>query len=356
MTKTAEAFAVLATFFIMLVVGWIVVVPGLRSIFFPEWPDSGSRPLIIFATQGGDRNYDTHVISTVDVHGDLTLIVYLVESAESEPNSYFGVDYELVIASNVALSGLTCNGEAKELEEIDATELSPGPAYAYTVDEVSNLTSATNFSVEESDESDAVSPSVARENGDEVEDNNDEKNAYFYRHTGVFGVWNIEDVFSRRGFLENDHGTVWVEECHIPSSAIWSYTESGVPFFLEPKATLFLPQFNLTSINNTTDHQSDLRVTVNVDRPPNLKIAEAFPHPKPTATGWTHYHTVYWFGKLGEFESFAWTDQPTWMLVDREGEKKEEFFLLLAGVYLGLIFSVMHFALKSMLYLFGRSK
>lgn len=314
-----------------------VVLPLLLSVYDRSWPDNGARPLIIIATQGGEVDYTARVDAEVDADGDFRFRFH-IESATLEDSGTprAAARFQILVIGEDLEGRVHCGGPESTLEAIGTDDLDPGPQHAYRVDVISGGFSATNYG-------DSLSDDVASPAGDGVTVPTpsppvpaaDGPAVGVLRHTGeVMGWYEDEDPYDGRSV--DDEGRVWVEECTVDSSLVWASSAGTDDPLSGAEATLLAPQFNLTSIDGVTDHQADLWVDLWVDRVDGATIVEAFPAPEAHASGWSLVYDTRYQGGLGSEHSFMYTEQPTWLITNREAARDEQTLLLFGGMGLGL--------------------
>lgn len=320
-----------------------LIVPRLISLNERTWPDQRSRPLVILATQGGDVDYSVQVRSSVATDGDFRFVFYLESEAlegdgVARPFSRFQV---IVIGEDLG-GRVVCGDGSSSLDELEPSELDPGPSHAYQVDHASSRGSATNYRDDPFDEArteanDLGGPSPTSSPATSA---SDEGGVDVLRYTGDIAGW-FQDEDPHLGRSVGDDGWIWVEECTLDSTLVWSSSAGPDNPMTGAQATLFAPQFNLTSIEGVTDHQKDLYVRLWVDRVEGATVAEAFPGPTTHAAGWQLWYDVYLRGTLGAEQNFLYTDQPTWMIANRNASREEQLWLLFGGMGLGLALTLL---------------
>lgn len=317
----------------------VATLPYLFSLQTREWMDQGKRSLIIIATEGGNRGYTTHVNSKVETDGSYSFSFYLVtEDKRSDGDSRFKVNYQVIILDGRNSTNIRCGGEETRNEEISVTDLDPGPRHAYDTDLASTAASALDPKNSASETSPVEALGGNQENAHDAPMNDpsgpeDERTAF--RAMGSVWTWHGDERPSRKKRSVNENGAVFVEHCSISPESIWMSDAARNPL-KSAQSTLLLPQFNLTSRSEKTDYQKNLQVQVHVARTQGLRIEEAYPEPRTEALGWELDYSVYRQKELGKVGNLLYTDQPTWLLRNRNTDRAEQTFILFAGIVIGL--------------------
>ncbi|WP_149203291.1 hypothetical protein [Actinotalea subterranea] len=326
------------------------LVPQVLLVYDREWPDQGVRPLIIIATQGGGVDYSVEVRANVSTSGDLRFTFYLrSDDASTAQKERPHANVQVVAIGDGVETGVRC-GAASGLTSVDVEALSPGPAHAYAIDQVAARWSATNYRPDSPTEPSqagataqaAPPPSPAPGEGEAPAPPVPDAAQYAVE---MWGWYSDERAWDSRSL--NETGLVFVEECTVDAALMWSSASPDAPMS-SPQATFFPPQFNLTSIDATTDHQTDLGVWIQMDRPPGATLAESYPTPATAADGWSLWYDVQWNGTLGSTGNLAYTDQPTWLMVNRDAARDEQSWLLFGGLGLGLFVTLLVRALSDL--------
>lgn len=280
--------------------------------------DQGSRGLVVIGTDGGDRKYTLEVKNTVQLDGSLVLRFLISASGVKyeEPGTVFDVNVEVAFVGD-HMEGARCGGSKRSLYKAEVEDLSSGLANAVYLDADGGRDSATNFNDLK---------------GDRFRESVGQFDAHVYR--SALALTRSEENYARR--TVSDDGTIWVDECTIPKSAIWR-TPAHSNFLSGKPRTLLLPQINWTSIGETTDYQNVLTVYNRVERAPGTVLTESYPPMTVGSNAWEAKASVYWTGRLHEPFDVGYTAQSVHIFNDRDLSDDRAVYLTLAGTLLGFI-------------------
>lgn len=316
-----------------------IFVPVLSAIYSREIPDQGVRPLVIIATQGGTADYRMHTRSAVGVDGQYRIAFY-IDTDKPEPvvpESRFWVDFEIVVAGTEVAGNVTCGGGV-QVPSIPYSALGVGSKYVYDIDQASTRGSATNYRSGEAtpDRTPATSGPPSQAPATEQTSDSDIE---FARFTGRLPTYFAEEKVPSRRIVGEDK-TVWVEECVIDRDLVWMGSLADRDPTEMSSATLMPPQINYTSIGDTTDHQTDFDGRIWIERGEGASLAESFPTPTTSSSGWSLWYQKFWQGELGSRGNYMYTDQPTMLFTNRNSARSEQTLLIFGGMALGLALSL----------------
>jgi hypothetical protein len=280
--------------------------------------DQGPRGLVVVATSGGDRDYDLRLNSHVDERGRYKLTFYFTVDdvrygADGQPG--FAVNYHITFAGDLASEGVSCGTSTDPIPRESFSDLSGGTQAALRIDAVAAPNSAMNFDGSGGGRIDV------------------EARRYPDFRGQIWVVDKDETSYSDR-FADGEYA--FAESCVLPEKAVWRRARDAGPGEDE-RRTLLVPQFNLTSLGDTTDYQRDMFSWLLIDRAPNMSLSEAYPSPRVRDDSWVYESPAYWYGRRGEVLNVRYTDQPVFIFSDRDLPTKQALLLLGAGAVLGII-------------------
>jgi hypothetical protein len=280
--------------------------------------DQGPRALVIVATSGGDRDHGIVFRSHVDEAGRYRFTFYFTAAdvTYGEGGNAFPVEYRITFAGDLADKGVTCGTSPDPVARQAFGNLSPGTQAALRLDTVGGQASST--SPQGSDQRGSVEAGQYPEFRGEM--------------------WLLDDQTSYDERYE-DGGTVWAESCTLPEDAVWRQASDTGPAQGD-RRTLLAPQFNWTSLEETTDHQDVLTSRLVVERAPGMALTEAYPSPQVEADAWSYQFETSWQGYKGQADNVGYTDQPVFIFQDRNLPTREALLMLGAGAALGFVGSL----------------
>ncbi|ROR66419.1 hypothetical protein EDD26_1801 [Agrococcus jenensis] len=280
-----------------------LVIPLVLRVYQQRWPDQGTRPLIVVATQGDGRPYTVQVRSEIDDAGEyrFRFAVELAEKSDSGAERA-PIDFQLTLVGRGLEGAVSCGADAVAPSAVAAAELDPSTRRAYDIDRSSDLLSATGADVEESE-------------------------LAFLRIEGELSTIYAGDAVP--ALDASDGGRPLAHGCTIASTVLWA-TGGGSPM-AAVRSTLFAPQFNATTIEGGDDELTGLQAYLWVERATSATIEDSYPVASPDSTGWSTWYTPSWFAS-----DFLYTDQPTWLFENRDQSRFEQALLLFGGILLGL--------------------
>ncbi|WP_456515270.1 hypothetical protein [Agrococcus sp. UYP33] len=280
-----------------------LVIPLVLRVYQQRWPDQGTRPLIVVATQGDGRPYTVQVRSEIDDAGEyrFRFAVELAEKSDSGAERA-PIDFQLTLVGRGLEGAVSCGTDAVAPSAVAAAELDPSTRRAYDIDRSSDLLSATGADVEESE-------------------------LAFLRIEGQLSTIYAGDAVP--ALDASDGGRPLAHGCTIASTVLWA-TGGGSPM-AAVRSTLFAPQYNATTIEGGDDELTGLQAYLWVERATSATIEDSYPVASPDSTGWSTWYTPRWFAS-----DFLYTDQPTWLFENRDQARFEQALLLFGGILLGL--------------------
>jgi hypothetical protein len=315
LTKVLLAIAVLGIAVLSLYPRALTLLKPVNAI------DQGARPLIIVASEGGDRP----LILNVNMSFDVTKRPKILLSFRAKGINYSEGDATSLVRYKITFVGtrngdVQCGGNSDPVPNVTYQSLSQGTRLAIAADTSGGAASATNFSF------DSPKP-LSPENY---------KNDSFPEWSATLRVMDEDTGYYYGSRVTTRADAVWTEECSLSSGDVWRYPR-GETVESAARKTLLIPQINWTSLGPVTDHQSDLRSYARVFRTADLELAEAYPTPSEEDFAWRFNEAQKWMNSLGQGANIGYTDQPVVILGSRSRLEIKDYHYLFAGVILGVV-------------------
>lgn len=331
-------------------------VPTVLAVLDRDWPDQGTRPLIVIATEGGDRPYGLHVRSKVESDGTYKFAFYFSTGEDSGgPSERFELDYQVVVIGDDVAGAVSCGDSSQEMTNTAKDKLREGPRYAFDMDQKAVKGSATNYKFEATQTAaEPADSSATSSSGDDdvpspvvpSDGNSREESLDVLLYVGK--IWTQhQDEPANLSRSVTETGAVFAEECRLESSAAWA--EPIDDPMSNAQSTLLPPQFNFTSLGASTDFQSGADTRLWIDRPDGVTLSESYPTPVATASGWTLWHSWSSMSSLGSPGHLHYTDQPVLMVANRDAARAEQAMLLFGGMAIALALTLIVRALSDII-------
>lgn len=297
--------------------------PSAKEIFTTENViDQGSRPLIIFATQGGDRLQSLHVQMYFDVIERARIVFYIkakdITYSEGRPGGI--VDYDITFGG-LSGSDVQCGGTNVEVSQQSFSGLRENIRHALELDLIGGVASAMNYS-----RRGQIPPTKTLGEDDT-----------FPTYSGALHILSEEHSGYNERTSSHDAGAeeiVWVEECTLANSAIWRIPNNRSSN-LASRKTLMVPQINWTALEGPGDYQDNLYSVASVERAENVELEESYPPAEVKAWAWEYPLVQHWHEAGSEAAWIGWTDQPVAIVRNRNAEEHQSLLFMWAGIALG---------------------
>lgn len=297
-------------------ISWHEVMPV--QVFDPV-VDQGARALLMVTTEGGNRDYDLQVRSSVAESGDLALTFFFTVDEvvyDSIPDTGsladpFTVSYSIAAAGDFAPDDFTCGTSEDPVPRQPFDQLPSGTQSALELDAAGGNQSALNY-----------------ENADDL----DVESGMYQEFSGSIWVVGPDTNYNER---YEDGGYTFAETCNLATEAIWRW-DNSVEFDRAQRMSYLAPQINFSSMRSTTDFQRDIVSTLSIDRRPGLVLTEAYPSPNTGVGTYSYQNSTYSNGNRGEQGNLVYTDQPVFIFSDRDLAVQQSRLLFWGGAALGL--------------------
>lgn len=272
--------------------------PVVLRIYSSNWPDDRPHPLIILSTHGDNHKYSVQVTGRAQSTGDF-IFKFWVKSEEPNAMPGFDVHYQILVASQDLVGDVVCSS-SEILREVTPGDLTTGPELALEAFE------------------NTLGPLNAREG---------ESAARIVQTSGVIQSRNADEPPST---LESEtHSGVLTQECHVDGANVWATNSPSEPLD-QSKAVFLAPAFNLVTMSGYPDPESSLAAVLELDRTPGSRMVDAFPPPIPGARYWSLAY------EIGGDDTLKISNQPTWLLSNRDAEQRDQTWLFWGGLAIGL--------------------
>ncbi|QJW35026.1 hypothetical protein [Cellulosimicrobium protaetiae] len=312
-----------------------LAVPQITRLQNDSPVDQGDRALLVFSSRGSDRDYSLRVRSFVDTDGSYRFVFYFTSPATTygaEGNTQqISASVSLVTADGDV--AMRCGESLDPVPRLGFDDLSSGTRHAIEVDANEGSGSATNYRAAGAVASSAPTPGDLSPDVVPLTQTS--------HQTYAVDMWlnDEETAFYSSRSQNSDGGAIWAEECAVDRTLLWKGTTSREPFE-QRDATLFLPQINWTSLDEATDHHDTLTVSANIRRAEGATLQEAYPSPQTYSSYWYYEPATWWYGERRQPGGFLYTDQPVFLFANRDVERRDEVYLVWAGLALGVAASL----------------
>lgn len=313
----------------------LIVAPKVWMISSAEWDDQGGHILVIIESTGSAVDYEVRVKSKIDSEtNSLNFTFYTMSNQKkSDTSPRPKTNMSLYFLGENISDYVTCGKDGQgTLDTINSEDMSTGALRAYNSDLISNVVSATNYRLATDPQSDSTPSSKNQVSTDLAAASPAGIEILKYDAGSIVGWFSDEKPHTK--FSENKDGIVFVDECTIDSKLIWKSSTANEPT-QSSHTTLFMPEFDLVPLEETTDHQENLNVSLWISRMNALELTLSYPEPTEIASqGWYFQYKGSWVGQKGGERSWIYTLPPTLLFSNRDERRIEQAWLFYGGLFL----------------------
>jgi hypothetical protein len=279
---------------------WFFLPPAVEVLDRPRAVAEGPRPLIVFATEGGESDHELFAYFTGGFD-DVLVVRFTLFLTDDGAAKNDGLSAAVTFFGPDGSQGVDCEDEPVPM--VHWNDLGAGTRRAFDVDRVSTYAGAHPLGELQEEPS----------------------SSHFPQWRGTVGT-------VTRGNSGDDRKSVTLD-CVV--SAKWIWYESP------QRKSALLPQLNYTGIGDTTDHQSRLTGEVSLGRDPDWILSESYPEGRPMALSVGQELSSNWIGRRGEQGNLGYLLHSDMLFVERGADQKDVRSLTVAGVVLGIAGSLL---------------